>query len=135
MQGCKKLEQSSEHEKHVDESLHSTDWPKEMDAMHAAPDNHKVLLENDQVRVLEVTVLPNETEAVHHHQWPSVLHITASGDFIRRDADGNVIVDSRKFKRDQVLPMTIWKEPQKAHSVENLSDSITIKLLRIELKN
>nr|WP_321226677.1 hypothetical protein [uncultured Psychroserpens sp.] len=30
------------------------DWPAELDAVVAAPHNHKILLENDQVRVLEV---------------------------------------------------------------------------------
>ncbi|MGB5820551.1 MAG: hypothetical protein WBG90_13795 [Saonia sp.] len=110
------------------------DWPQDQDAMVAAPGNHKVLMENDNVRVLEVTVLPGEIEPVHHHQWPSVLHITESGDFIDRDAEGNVILDTRQLAKPLVYPMTVWKDPEAPHSVENLSDTLTIRLIRVELK-
>jgi hypothetical protein len=51
----------------------------------AAP-NHKILLENDKVRVLDVYVATGEVEPVHSHRWPSVLHILTAGDFI--DCDG-----------------------------------------------
>jgi len=60
------------------------DWPKES-AVIAAPRNHKILLENDNVRVLDVTIAPGETEPVHFHRWPSVLYILSAGDFIDRD--------------------------------------------------
>jgi hypothetical protein len=62
------------------------DWPKDKDALIAAPRNHKILLENDRVRVLDVTVAPGEVEAVHSHRWPSVLYFMAAGDFIDRDS-------------------------------------------------
>ncbi|MFL0354687.1 hypothetical protein [Xanthomarina sp. GH4-25] len=66
------------------------DWPKELDAVISAPNNHKILLENDQVRVLEVTLAPGEIEALHHHQWPSVLYIQEAGDFTDSDGDDRV---------------------------------------------
>jgi hypothetical protein len=47
------------------------DWPKNQDAVISAKKNPKILLENDSVRVLEVTVLPGESEAVHHHHGPA----------------------------------------------------------------
>ena len=40
----------------------TTNWPPEGDAVAAAPNNHRVLLENDNMRVLEVTVQPGERE-------------------------------------------------------------------------
>ena len=55
------------------------DWPKNQDAVVAAPKNHKILLENEKVRVLEVTVAPGEVEPIHHHQWPSVLYVMEAG--------------------------------------------------------
>ncbi len=61
------------------------DWAANLDAVIAAPKNHKVLLENDKVRVLEVILLPGETENIHHHRWPSVLYIQDAGDFIDYD--------------------------------------------------
>ncbi len=33
-------------------------WPETMDALQAAPASHRVLLENDGVRVLEVVIEP-----------------------------------------------------------------------------
>jgi hypothetical protein len=132
VQSCQKKENKID--KNINSKVNSEDWPKELGALISAPDNHKILLENDRVRVLEVTVLPKETEPIHHHQWPSVMHIQSIGEFIDRDAKGNVIIDSREMKEKRVLPFTMWKEAQAAHYVENLSDSITIKLIRVEYK-
>lgn len=111
------------------------DWPTHLDAVIAAPKNHKILMENDKVRVLEVTLAPGETEEVHHHQWPSVLYIEEAGDFIDYNSDGKVIVDSRLIKPAIKFPMTMWKDAEAAHSVENLSKTITIRLIRVEMKN
>ena len=33
----------------------------------------QVLFENERLRVLEVTLEPNDEEPVHHHRWPSVF--------------------------------------------------------------
>ncbi len=48
-------------------------WDPAMDAVTAAPANHKVVFENDHLRVLEVTLEPGEEEPLHHHRWPSVF--------------------------------------------------------------
>src|SRR5690349_9881196 len=48
-------------------------WPNSMDAVQAAPGNHKVLYEDENVRILSVTVQPGEKENMHFHRWPSVL--------------------------------------------------------------
>jgi mannose-6-phosphate isomerase-like protein (cupin superfamily) len=109
------------------------DWPPELDAVIAAPDNHTVLLENDQVRVLEVQMAPREVENLHHHRWPSVLYVMEAGHFIDRDANGEVIVDTREMEAFPPLPFTMWKDAEAPHSVENLSDS-PIRLIRVELK-
>jgi len=109
------------------------DWAANLDAVIAAPKNHKVLLENDKVRVLEVTLLPGETENIHHHRWPSVLYIQDAGDFIDYDAKGNIILDTRKVPPLK-LPMTMWKEPEAPHYVKNLSNTITLRLIRVETK-
>jgi hypothetical protein len=110
------------------------DWPKQLDAAVAAPRNHKILLENDKVRVLDVTVAPGEVEAVHSHRWPSVLYFMAAGDFIDRDANGKVIFDSRTLKTPLAFPLTMYKEPEAPHSVENLSTTVTLHLVRVEMK-
>jgi hypothetical protein len=48
-------------------------WDPAFDAVIAAPANHKVIFENDRLRVLEVTLPPDEEEPTHHHRWPSVF--------------------------------------------------------------
>lgn len=109
-------------------------WPPESDAVAAAPAHHKILLENESVRVLEVTILPGVTEPLHSHRWPSVLYFQAAKDFVDRDAKGNVLTDSRKINPPLTFPFTMWKEPEAPHAVENRSSTETIRLIRVELK-
>lgn len=127
--------QTTEEQKLLYKTGNPANWPKEQDAVVSAPNNHKILMENERVRVLEVTLQPNEIEPVHHHQWPSVLYIMEAGDFIDRDSEGNIIMDTRQLPEALVFPMTTWKDPEAPHSVENLSDTKTIRLIRVELKN
>ena len=108
-------------------------WPAELEATVAAAENHKILLENDQVRVLEVTLAPGEVEPLHFHRWPSVLYLQQAGDWIDRDAEGNVIFDSRKVP-PMPFPVTLWKGPEAPHSPVNLSDDVTVRLIRVEIK-
>ena len=108
-------------------------WPDSLDATVAAPQNHKVVLENDRVRVLEVTVQPGEREPVHGHKWSSVMYVMEE-DLIRDyDSEGKLLYDSRTDKARMTTPYTIWMPPQAPHSVENLSKT-PLRLLRVELK-
>jgi mannose-6-phosphate isomerase-like protein (cupin superfamily) len=108
-------------------------WPQSIDAIAAAPGNHHVLLENDQVRVLDVVVPPHTKEPVHAHCSPSVLYIMEASAFIDHDANGKVLLDTRELKTPLTFPMTMWKDPEAPHSVENLSDN-PLHLIRVELK-
>jgi hypothetical protein len=49
------------------------------DAVAAAPDHHKVILENDVVRVLEARVPLHSHEPPHTHPWASVFFEQTSG--------------------------------------------------------
>ncbi len=53
--------------------------PDATDAVAATPVNHKVVLENDLVRVLDVTVPLHSEEPPHTHFWPSVFFEQTSG--------------------------------------------------------
>jgi hypothetical protein len=108
-------------------------WTSAQDAIQAAPRNHRVVLENDKVRVLDVIVPPHTKENVHAHCWPSVLYITEAGKYIDYDVNGKVLFDSRSLTAAPPLPMTIWKDPEAPHAVENLDDK-PLHLVRIELK-
>jgi hypothetical protein len=49
-----------------------------LDAVTASPKNHKVLYEDDHIRMLEVIVQPGDTEGLHEHQYPSVFAFDSS---------------------------------------------------------
>ena len=70
------------------------EWPPHLDALVAAPANHRLLFEDDSVRVLEVTVEPGERENLHHHRWPSIMVVLARPNYRNFDADGNEIPPS-----------------------------------------
>ena len=70
-------------------------WPDSLDAVIAAPQYHRLLLENDRVRVLDTVIPVGDIVPVHTHRWPALYYTIAAGDFIRRDGEGNVLFDSR----------------------------------------
>jgi hypothetical protein len=108
-------------------------WPENLDAVKAAPENHKVIFENERVRVLEVTIAPHSKEPIHAHCWPSTLYIQQAGDAIDRDANGKILFDSRQLKVKPKAPFVEWTPAEAPHSVENL-DGLPLKLIRIENK-
>lgn len=71
------------------------EWPDSLDAVAAAPEHHSVLLENERVRVLEARVVAGDTVRRHTHRWPGVQYVMGFAEFVRRDGDGEVLVDSR----------------------------------------
>ena len=108
-------------------------WPDSLDAVAAAPNNHRVVLENDRVRVLDVTVAPGETEPLHAHCRSSVMYLMQEGVYRDYDADGRLIESVDVAPDPSRFPMTLWLDPQAPHAVHNL-DSRPTRLLRIELK-
>src|SRR3954464_15948517 len=48
-------------------------WTPENDALVAAPQNHKLLFEAGEVRVVEVSVQPGVREPLHAPRYPSAL--------------------------------------------------------------
>ena len=108
-------------------------WPATQDAVQAAPRNHRVIFENDKVRVLDVTVAPHTREPVHAHCWASVLYVMEAGKYVDYGADGKVLFDSRSLATPPELPMVIYKDPEAPHAVENLDDK-PLHLIRVEMK-
>jgi hypothetical protein len=114
-------------------------WDPALDAVAAAPANHKVLFESDRLRVLEVILPPGEEEPVHHHRWPSVFVFDAiKGPVHDISPDGEVLPPNR----DVMVALQEWDgqgclvvnmAPQPVGRVHNLSD-ITIHGVRIEMK-
>jgi hypothetical protein len=109
------------------------DWPEELDALVAAPAHHTLLLENERVRVLETRIPAGETTAVHTHRWPNVQYVVSSPDFIRRDGEGAVLLDTRMTQGRPEPPVTLWSEPLPPHSIENVGEA-DLHVIMVELK-
>jgi hypothetical protein len=107
-------------------------WPDSLDALSAAPEHHTLMFENERVRVLETRIRPGDRVPVHTHRWPSVFYIISASDFIRRDASGQVEVDSRAAGRS-APPAIVWSEPLPPHTLENVG-TMEIRVVSVELK-
>ncbi|MEO8727192.1 MAG: hypothetical protein ABI383_13845 [Acidobacteriaceae bacterium] len=113
--------------------LKQSDWLDELDALNAAPRNHGLLFENEFVRVLDTRVPPGETVPLHTHRWPSALYILSWSDFVRRDAEGPIMGDSRITGK--LLPESaLWCGPLPPHTLENVGAS-ELRAISIELKS
>lgn len=112
----------------------SWDWPDELDALVAAPENHRVLLENDRVRVIQTQVPAGATTRVHTHRWASVEYVLSTTDFIRRDGDGDVVLDTRTAHARPRPSDVLWSGPRPPHSIENVGDT-ELRVLMVELKD
>lgn len=110
------------------------EWPKAMDAMLAAPDHHRLLLENDRVRVLETRIEPGDTVPLHTHQWPSTLYVLSWSDFIRRDAEGAITLDTRQANLTIAPGAALWSGPLPPHTLENTGTTL-LHIISVELKN
>ncbi|WP_299745768.1 hypothetical protein [Devosia sp.] len=114
-------------------------WDPVLDAVTAAPGNHRVLFENNRLRVLEVILEPGEEEPVHHHRWPSVFVFDQiKGPIHDMAPDGTQLPPNR----DVMVALKAWDgrgclvvhmEPQPAGRVLNESD-LQLHGIRIEMK-
>lgn len=108
------------------------EWPEELDALKAAPAHHTLLLETEEVRVLSTRIPVGITVPVHTHRWPGVYYIQSWSHFVRRDAEGRVLLDTRGGA--ETAPGTaVWTEPLGPHSVENVGAN-EIRIIAVEVK-
>lgn len=107
-------------------------WDPALDAVVAAPENHKVLYEDDLIRVLSVTVPPGTTEKPHHHCYWSVFVIDRV--VHARDFDGVTGKEIPLPLPDKLeFPVTLKFPPQPLHYVQNADDK-PFHATRIEFK-
>ena len=110
-------------------------WPPHLDAVIAAPKNHRILMDDETVRVLEVTVNPGEREPLHHHRWPSIMVVLSRPNYVNRNANGDVIPPAGTTPSSAVLPRALRLPPQPAHAIEVDADAPhRFHGIRIELK-
>jgi hypothetical protein len=119
--------------------LDPSSWDPALDAVIAAPRHHKVLFENERLRVLEVTLEANDEEPIHHHRWPSVFVFDQVEPPVHDFApDGTQLPPNR----DVIQAINAWNgkgclvvnmAPQPAGRVFNASKT-TVHGIRVEMK-
>jgi quercetin dioxygenase-like cupin family protein len=82
------------------------------DPVKTSPQFYKVLLENDQVRVLEYHLKPGEKEPMHSH--PAGVVYVLSGATLKFSYP-----DGRTEEKAAATGETIWRDPV-THAVENI---------------
>jgi hypothetical protein len=108
----------------------------EWDGVKAAPANHKVIFENDRVRVLKVTIQPGETEKPHTHALPSVMHVEDNQPLLEifyAEDGGKLKEVARKPIPTGKPPEAMWFKPEGLHALINLGTA-PYTAVRVELK-
>jgi len=112
---------------------HTPDWPDHLDAVIAAPEHHRVLLDNPIVRVRETRIATGETVKLHTHRWPAAHYFLATGDFVRRDETGAVVADSRQTRRGTETGQAARSPPLGPHTLVNVGPT-PIHVISVEVK-
>ena len=99
----------------------------DIDALKASPENFKLLLENDHVRVLEYTLKPGTKDITHTHP-PKSSYIISGGQLKVHFENG----DSSIF--DDKAGTTSWMDHVGKHWVENIGTT-EIKIILTEVKS
>ena len=95
------------------------------DAAKVDPKHYKVEFENDQVRVLRITIEPGEKGVMHSHPEGMVIFLSdANGKFTFPDGK----TENRDFKKG----FFSWV-PAETHQGENVGDK-PFELIQIEMK-
>jgi mannose-6-phosphate isomerase-like protein (cupin superfamily) len=105
----------------------------DLDGVIVAPDNHRVLFENDAVRVLETTIAAGELTPLHTHLAPTLMYVVSGSHFVRRDEHGATMVDTQA-NPDFVLPKVLYAQSTPKHTIENTgTDELVV--IGVELKH
>ena len=111
--------------------------PASFDAVAAAPNSHRVLLEDEKIRVLRVEVAPGVTEPVHDHRWPSVMyfeHPQAITYITYKLINGKPVETERFDAPAFAKSQTVRGDPEGLHAITNRG-SAPFVAIRIEFKS
>jgi len=108
-------------------------WPHELDALIAAPEHHKLLFENDRVRVIDANIPAGDMTAVHTHGFAASHVVISWSDFIRYDAGGNLLLDSRSLGKSIAPHTALWSEPLGPHALKNVGGQ-ELHIISVEVK-
>ena len=113
-------------------------WPDSLDAIKAAPDNHKVVYEDDNLRVLAVILNGKRSEPIHTHKWKSIMWIAkpivpCQINNYKKDGNGNLIKSDSLIIKEMPVDIGQLIKPEGPTSITNLGFENGVAY-RIELK-
>lgn len=114
------------------------EWPEDLDALKAAPDNHKVVYEDDNVRVLAVVLDGKASEPVHTHKWKSIMWIAkpivpCQITNYKKDENGNLVKSDSILINEMPVDMGQLIDPEEPTSIANLGSDSGVAY-RVEFK-
>ncbi len=95
------------------------------DAVNIAPHLHKVIFENDKLRMLKVIVKPGDKADMHWHP-ENINYILKSGRLRFTKPDGSVV-------ETELAEGQVTSSLEGSHAVENIGDTL-VETVQIELK-
>jgi beta-alanine degradation protein BauB len=97
-----------------------------VDALIASPENFRLVLENQNVRVLEYILLPGRKDRQHTHPGRVAHVISGSTLRVGFPDDTSMVVEEK-------VGESSWSNPSPLHDTENIGTTL-IKILLLEVK-
>ena len=116
----------------------SWEWPEDLDAIKAAPDNHKIVYEDPNVRVLAVILNGKKSEPIHTHKWKSIMWIAkpivpCQIDNYKKDGNGNLVKSDSVIIKEMPVDLGQMINPEGPTSITNLGSENGVAY-RVEFK-
>ncbi len=102
--------------------------PGKRDAAAVDPKHYQIVLENEYVRVLRVSIGPHEKLAFHEHPATGAVLVHLTDQHLRL-----TLADGTSRETHYAVGQVHWADPAAAHQDENLSDT-ELRFVRVELK-
>lgn len=110
------------------------------DAVAAAPYSHRVMFEDEHVRVLEIRLPPGAAEPIHVHLLPSVIYGETGGEggarFLYteyRMVNGAFVEAAHNEAAPPPGARAVWTGPEGPHAITNIGP-VGVRFTRIEIK-
>lgn len=110
------------------------------DAVTAAPYSHRIMFEDEHVRVLEINLPPGASEPVHIHALPSVIFGDSGGGsgarFLYAEYrwnNGNFILTNQREVEPAPGSRAVWTGPEGPHALTNIGP-VSVSFTRVEIK-
>jgi len=121
--------------------IHKTEaweWPENLDALKAAPENHKVVYEDDNVRVLAVILDAKKSEPIHTHKWKSIMWISkpivpCQINNYEKDGNGNLVKSDSLMINEMPVDIGQLMNAEGPTSITNLGSENGVAY-RVEFK-